>query len=252
MAYRDEREPLRSQRDELFARLGALETRDDPKAECERGQLVRELDAVLARLTELAAPRRLPLLSSIRIATPCPAKWESMVGGDRVRHCGICDREVWNLTALDPDEAEAFLAERCASAGSWPMRVCPRTDGYVQNGRCGPGSARLGRAIAATLVLGLAGGVAIDWSVSSSTSATAVPRETPAATVAGAASVRPVPRDGFDHDAFLGNARFVVPRDRESTSCPWDEPMADFDLVQPTRPVDHDAETPDPATPAGR
>lgn len=133
------------------------------------------------------------------------------------------------------------------------MRVCPRTDGYVQNGRCRPGNARLARAIAATLLLGLVGGLAIDWSVSWSTSATTLPRGPLAATVAGGESVRPVPRDGFDRDAFLGKAdRWVVPRDWDPTSCLWDDPTANFDFIQPTRAVGEDAEASDPTARAAR
>ena len=135
--------------------LSALETSDD---EASRTSLVRSLDDVAHRLGSLG-PTRLPLLSAVRITTPCPAKWESMVGTDRVRHCGICDKEVWNLTALDAEEAETFLAERRTQLPC--LRLHRRRDGHLQDGACAPGRARLARAAATAATLGLSAALAV-------------------------------------------------------------------------------------------
>lgn len=51
-------------------------------------------------------------LDSIRIATPCTARWEDMVGDDRKRHCGECRLAVHDLSAMPRHEAEAWLAEQ--------------------------------------------------------------------------------------------------------------------------------------------
>jgi hypothetical protein len=76
-----------------------------------------------------------------------------MPGTDRVRHCGICDKEVWNLTAMDAEEAEAFLDERRTNL---PCLVLHRRlDGYFQDGRCEPGEQRMVRAAALATTLGL-------------------------------------------------------------------------------------------------
>ncbi len=54
----------------------------------------------------------LGLLEQVRIASPCPARWEDMTGDDRVRRCSLCSLDVHNISALSRDEAEAFLQQR--------------------------------------------------------------------------------------------------------------------------------------------
>jgi len=51
--------------------------------------------------------KRLPLAS---IKQPCGAAWDAMVGTDRARHCGECDRTIYNLSAMKTSEAERLLA----------------------------------------------------------------------------------------------------------------------------------------------
>ena len=36
-------------------------------------------------------------LQDIRIASPCPADWDKMVGDERVRHCSECNFNVYNF-----------------------------------------------------------------------------------------------------------------------------------------------------------
>ncbi len=50
-----------------------------------------------------------PFLDSLEIASPCPASWDSMTGDDRARFCGLCRLNVYDLTAMSPGEAEAFV-----------------------------------------------------------------------------------------------------------------------------------------------
>lgn len=133
-------------------RLAAIELREDAEVEDERRGLLGELDEVRRSLEQLA-PRGLPVLSSLRLVRGCDVAWETMVGSARVRHCGICDREVYDLTAMDADEIESFVAARREALPC--MRLYRRFDGRVQAGPCAR-PRKLGRAIAVATALGLA------------------------------------------------------------------------------------------------
>ena len=78
-------------------------------------------------------PRASSLLSQLRVASPCPVDWGSMVGDDRVRHCQECNKRVYNVSAMTRDEAEAFLRE----ATDMPcVRLLRRRDGTVSTTDC--------------------------------------------------------------------------------------------------------------------
>lgn len=81
----------------------------------------------------------LPLLESVRIATPCPARWEEMTGDDRTRFCAQCGLHVHNIAAMTAVEAEALLA-RAGAGGEGGDRVCARlyrrADGTVLTRDC--------------------------------------------------------------------------------------------------------------------
>jgi hypothetical protein len=81
---------------------------------------------------------RRPTLDLIRIASPCPAKWEEMTGDERQRHCSLCNLNVYNLSELSREEAEAFLAER---EGRVCVRLYRRQDGTVITHDCPVGLA---------------------------------------------------------------------------------------------------------------
>jgi hypothetical protein len=70
---------------------------------------------------------RLPVLE-LEIATPCTARWEDMSGDDRVRHCGSCRRNVYDLASLTRDEAEALFEQHDGTAC---VRYFRRYDGTV-------------------------------------------------------------------------------------------------------------------------
>jgi hypothetical protein len=56
--------------------------------------------------------RRRPLLEQLTqapLAKPCDVPWDAMRGGERVRVCDACEREVWNLSAMTAREAEIRL-----------------------------------------------------------------------------------------------------------------------------------------------
>jgi len=49
-------------------------------------------------------------LSQVRVARPCPADWDSMIGDERVRFCGQCELNVYNLSAMTRTQAENLIA----------------------------------------------------------------------------------------------------------------------------------------------
>jgi hypothetical protein len=83
----------------------------------------------------------LPLLDRIHVATPCPARWEDMVGDDRVRRCAQCDLDVHDLSAMTRDEAESVL--RKLATGRVCAQFYRRADGTVLTKDCPAGVARV-------------------------------------------------------------------------------------------------------------
>ena len=45
----------------------------------------------------------------LRISSPCPESWSGMAGNDRVRFCGRCKLNVYNLAVMSPGEVEAIV-----------------------------------------------------------------------------------------------------------------------------------------------
>jgi hypothetical protein len=84
-------------------------------------------------------------LANLRLGFACKQRWEDMVGDDRVRACNGCDRQVFNLSAMTREEAEAVLATR----GLTPcVRFYRRPDGTVMTTDCPAGTRREGRRLA--------------------------------------------------------------------------------------------------------
>ena len=135
--------------DALAARHTALEHELTDKT--------RELADAARVLEEARAKRRLPILDNIRIATPCSASWDRMLGDDRMRHCGDCNKNVYNLSGMTRDEAEALIA---AKNGDLCARYFQRADGTIITSDCvvGVSRRRKRRLIAAGAAALLAGG----------------------------------------------------------------------------------------------
>jgi hypothetical protein len=72
-------------------------------------------------------------LDLIQIASPCPASWESMKGDARVRFCGECRLNVYNLSEMSRGEAETFVSQR---EGRTCVRFFRREDGTVLTKDC--------------------------------------------------------------------------------------------------------------------
>ena len=74
-------------------------------------------------------------LEVISIPEPCPEPWANMRGDDRVRFCGICSKNVFNLSAMKRAEAEALLEEH---AYQLCVQLYRRADGTVVTADCTP------------------------------------------------------------------------------------------------------------------
>lgn len=96
----------------------------------------------------------LSLLDRVKVASPCPVAWESMTGGERVRHCDQCNLKVFNISDMTRAEAEAFLAD-AAGIKANGGRVCAgfwkRADGTILTRDCPVGLAAARAALARRL-----------------------------------------------------------------------------------------------------
>lgn len=94
--------------------------------------------------------QELPLLAQIDVASPCSADWNAMRGDERVRYCGDCRLNVYNLSAMNREEAEELIRSR---EGRLCVRYYRRSDGTVLTRDCPIGirelRRRLVRAVAA-------------------------------------------------------------------------------------------------------
>lgn len=72
-------------------------------------------------------------LDNVKVASPCPANWDEMVGDARKRFCGQCSLNVYNLSGMTKMEAENLLAN---SEGRLCVRFYQRADGTVLTTDC--------------------------------------------------------------------------------------------------------------------
>jgi hypothetical protein len=120
----------------------------------------RELSQASELLADARARAKLPVLDNIRVATPCSADWAKMSGDERVRACGDCKKNVYNLTEMTRDEAQALIIEK---EGKLCVRYFQRKDGTILLKDCviGVKRSRRRRIIAAGAAALLAGGAGI-------------------------------------------------------------------------------------------
>jgi hypothetical protein len=91
-------------------------------------------------------------INELRIAKPCPASWADMSGDDRVRHCSLCQQNVYDLSTMTRKEVEHVIQAR---EGRVCVRMYRRDDGKVMTADCPRGLA-IARRRAASLVLACA------------------------------------------------------------------------------------------------
>ena len=79
-------------------------------------------------------------LNNIKIASPCSADWNEMFGDSRKRFCGDCSLNVYNLSGMTRDEAEALIMN---AEGRVCVRFYRRVDGSIITRDCPVGWARV-------------------------------------------------------------------------------------------------------------
>ena len=114
----------------------------------------RERDEVARMIEER---RRLPVLPNIRVASPCPADWNAMIGDSRVRACATCKKNVFNLSAMTRADAESLIRE---TNGDLCAQYWQRKDGTILLADCTVQGVRRGHVMtavaAATAIAGTA------------------------------------------------------------------------------------------------
>ena len=81
----------------------------------------------------------------LRIASPCPISWDSMTGDNRVRFCGHCQLNVYNISELSRSEAQKLIA---STEGGLCARLFRRDDGTILTKDCPVGLRALRRRVA--------------------------------------------------------------------------------------------------------
>jgi hypothetical protein len=96
-------------------------------------------------------------LDHIKIAAPCPADWDQMFSFEdkRVRFCSQCNLNVYNLSDMSRQEAEALINK---TEGRLCVRFYRRADGSILTQNCPVGLRAIKRRVAwvAQVVLGMA------------------------------------------------------------------------------------------------
>ncbi len=107
-------------------------------------------------------------LERVKVAAPCPADWEKMVGDERMRYCGQCSLHVYNLSGMTRREAEALVT---STEGRLCVRFYRRPDGTILTRNCPVGlnalKRRAAHAATATLtaVLGFFAALGLNFGV---------------------------------------------------------------------------------------
>jgi len=109
-------------------------------------------------------------LDHVRIAAPCKADWDQMIGNERVRFCSQCSLNVYNLSGMARTEAESLLAR---TEGRLCVRFYRRSDGSIITRDCPVGLRAVRRGMSnvakaiSSSVLGLLAGLGVYEAVSS-------------------------------------------------------------------------------------
>jgi len=135
MSFRDDDDAQRCYHDDLARELTRLEARlaEMSTLAAERERIAAQL-AQVRRDVEAREARRGPVrLTNLKVASPCRELWENMVGDERVRICGRCEKPVFNLSEMTQEEAETVLA----TAGFTPcVQFFRRADGTIKTRDC--------------------------------------------------------------------------------------------------------------------
>ena len=103
-------------------------------------------------------------LNHVRVAAPCPADWDQMIGSERMRFCGQCSLNVYNLSSMTRSEAESLIAR---NEGRLCVRFYRRRDGSVITKDCPVGLRAIRRRVSyvaraiGSMMLGLFAGLGV-------------------------------------------------------------------------------------------
>lgn len=103
-------------------------------------------------------------LDQVRVASPCEADWDQMIGSERVRFCGQCSLNVYNLSAMTRSDAESLIAR---TEGRLCIRFYRRRDGSIITDDCPVGLRAIRRRVSyiaraiGSMVLGLFAGLGV-------------------------------------------------------------------------------------------
>ena len=100
-------------------------------------------------------------LKHVHIASPCTADWDQMIGNERMRFCGQCSLNVYNLSRMSRREAEQLISQ---NEGRLCIRYYRRKDGSIITRNCPVGLRAMkrrlklvGRAVASAVLSFFAG-----------------------------------------------------------------------------------------------
>ena len=103
-------------------------------------------------------------LDHVRVAAPCKADWDQMIGSDRMRFCGQCSLNVYNLSSMIRSEAESLISRNEARLC---VRFYRRHDGSIITKDCPVGLRAIRRRVSyiakavGSMVLGLFAGLGV-------------------------------------------------------------------------------------------
>lgn len=220
MTYRNDLDAARHRRDDLSRQLEDVRARlgDRDALEEEERRLAKQLEEATSNVDYVRTRAHLPLLQTVTVASPCKESWASMKGSDRVRFCGRCVKNVFDLSEMTAVEAESVLAAHGAAAC---VRFYRRTDGTVMTSDCSEGLRRRRRRnifLAGALAAGtLAGAGALAYRSDDDNEthevmggAVAYPQTQYEPGIAGGSSYNPPPYDGVSQEDYRMGAAGAV------------------------------------------
>lgn len=77
--------------------------------------------------------KRASPLDHVSVAAPCNVGWDNMVGSERVRFCGQCNLNVFNLSGMAKRDAERLISQ---TEGQLCIRYYQRSDGTILTKNC--------------------------------------------------------------------------------------------------------------------
>jgi hypothetical protein len=157
--YRNESDALRERKETLEREIARLreQTATLEGLRTREQEIEQEIASIAAKLGS-SGRRALPLLDQVKVASPCSAKWDEMLGDEKVRFCLSCEKNVYNLSVMPREEAERLLEERARA--ELCVRFYRRADGTMMTADCPVGVTRKRRKKIALAVAG-AGAMAL-------------------------------------------------------------------------------------------